>query len=566
VPTFDDEKQKRQLDELRAEEEENLIRVLAESKYNLPYINLKPIPVENEALRTVPEEEARKWEAAPFRILGKNLHIAVFSPNKSEVKEMLESLAVRGFKVFLYMASHASLEKVWSRYKELSLAESSKAGGLDVSGEVLTAIGAEIKSLADVPKIIEDRTKEVSSHRISRMLEVVLAGAIAIDASDVHIEPQEKDIRLRYRVDGVLQEVMVFTPDIFKMLGARIKLLSGLKLSSEATAQDGRFSIWISKDEINVRVSTVPGAYGEGFVMRLLNPKSIRVGLEELGIEPNLFSIIEKEINRPQGMILVTGPTGSGKTTTLYAFLRKIYSPEIKMITIEDPIEYHLPGITQTQVESKRNYTFLSGLRAAMRQDPDIIMVGEIRDSETAATAVDAALTGHIVFSTLHTNNAAGVVPRLLDLEVNAKILPSALTMSLAQRLVRKLCNHCKKERAPTEEEEKLIRDIIKKGVAMGKDFANYGISAEMPLKIFDAVGCVNCSDLGFKGRIGVFEGILTDNKIAALIAEKPSDREINKAASEQGIFSMREDGIIKVLRGVTSLEELKSNVDLYFE
>ena len=566
MPIFDDEKQKRQIDELRAEEEETLIRVLAETKYNLPYINLKPLPVENEALRAIPEEEAKKWEAAPFRILGKDLHVAVFSPNKTGVDEMIKNLGTRGFKVFLYMASHASLEKVWERYKEISLTESARAGGLDVSGEVLTALGKEIKSVQDIPRIIETKTKGVKTHQVSRMLEVILAGAISIDASDVHIEPQEKEVRLRYRLDGVLRDVMSFGYDTFKLLSSRIKLLSGLKLSSEVTAQDGRFSIWIEKDEINVRTSTVPGAYGEGFVMRLLNPKAIRVGLEELGIEAKLFSIIEREIDRPQGMILVTGPTGSGKTTTLYAFLRKIYSPEIKMITIEDPIEYHLTGITQTQVEPGKGYTFLSGLRAALRQDPDVVMVGEIRDAETAATAIDAALTGHIVFSTLHTNNAAGVIPRLLDLGVNAKILPSALTLSLAQRLVRKLCNHCKKERVPTAEEEKLIRGIIKNGIGAGKDFASYSIKEDTPLKIYDSVGCVECSHLGYKGRVGVFEGILTDEKIANLIVEKPSDREIKKIANTQGIFDMKEDGIIKVLRGVTSLEELKSNIDIYSE
>jgi len=564
--TFDDEKQKKQLEELRTEEEENLIRVLAESKYNLPYINLKPIPIENEALRTVPEEEARGLGVAPFRLLGKNLHVAVFSPNKPEVKQALDNLTTRGFKTFVYMASNQSLKKVWNRYEELSLAESAKAGGLDVSGDVLVELGKEITSLKDVSRIINERTKAVKTHRVSRMLEVLLAGAISIDASDVHIEPGEQKTLLRYRIDGILQDVMNFEPDIFRMMAARLKLISGLKLSSEATAQDGRFSIWIGKDEINVRVSTVPGAYGEGFVMRLLNPKSIRVGLDELGIEPKLFEIIEREIKRPQGMILVTGPTGSGKTTTLYAFLKKIYSEETKTITIEDPIEYHLPGITQTQVEPLRGYTFLAGLRAAMRQDPDVIMVGEIRDAETAATAIDAALTGHIVFSTLHTNNAAGVIPRLLDLEVNAKILPSALTLSLAQRLVRKLCNHCKKEASPTPEEEKLIREIIAKGIANGKDFASYNITAEMPIKIFKATGCDKCSHLGYKGRLGVFEAILTDDKIATLIAEKPSDREIKKIALSQGIFDMREDGVIKILRGITTLEELRSTVDIYSE
>jgi len=563
MPIFDEEKQKRQIEELRAEEEETLVRVLAESKYNLPYINLQPIPVENEALQTIPEEEARKWEVAPFRILGKNLHVAVFSPNKPEVAEMVKNLTARGFKVFIYMASHASLKKVWDRYQEISLAESAKAGGLNVSGEVLVELSKEITDLRAIPQIIEAKTKEVKSHRVSRMLEVILAGALATNASDVHLEPLEKEVALRYRIDGVLQHVMAFDHATFRLLNARLKLISGLKLFSEAIAQDGRFSIWIGQDEISVRVSTVPGAYGEGFVMRILNPKAIRVSLEELGIEPKLYSIIEREINRPQGMILVTGPTGSGKTTTLYAFLKKIYSPEIKIITIEEPIEYHLPGITQTQVEQDRGYTFLAGLRAAMRQDPDVIMVGEIRDLETASTAIDAALTGHIVFSTLHTNNAAGVVPRLIDLGVNPKIIPSALTISLAQRLVRRLCPYCKKEVKLKEREEKLIREIIRNGMAAGKDFGE-GISPDMELKTYGPSECEKCSHLGYKGRIGVFEAILTDDKIAALVAEKPSDREIKKAALGQGIFDMKEDGIIKVLRGITSFAELQSNVDLY--
>ena len=355
------------------------------------------------------------------------------------------------------MASTASLEKAWSRYKELSLAESSKIGGLDISGEILRETAKKIKTIKDIEKLIENATEGNLIHKISRMLEIILAGAIAIKASDIHIEPEEARSRLRLRLDGVLHDVIFFENNIYHLLNSRIKLLSGMKLTSKI-AQDGRFSIMEEKEEINIRTSLVPGAHGESIVMRILDPKSIQMDLEELGIESYLFSIIEQEIIKPNGLILVTGPTGSGKTTTLYAFLRKIYSPEINIITIEDPIEYHLTGITQTQTNNERGYTFLEGLRSALRQDPDVVMIGEIRDTETAKTVIEAALTGHMVFSTLHTNNAAGVIPRLIDLNANPKIMVSALSLSIAQRLVRKLCLHCKVEKILNQKQKEIMK------------------------------------------------------------------------------------------------------------
>ena len=317
------------------------------------------------------------------------------------------------------------------------------------------------------------------------------------------------------------------------------------------------------KEEISIRTSLIPGAYGESIVMRILDPKSIQVKIEELGIESYLFSVIEQEIAKPNGMILITGPTGSGKTTTLYAFLRKIYSPEIKIITIEDPIEYHLPGITQTQTNDEKGYTFAEGLRSALRQDPDVVMVGEIRDSETAEIAVQSALTGHIVFSTLHTNNAAGVIPRLIDLGVNPKILVSALSLSIAQRLVRKLCEFCKKENEPTEEENKTIKLVLDSIRQEGKNFANYKINPDAPIKLFSPVGCEKCNKIGYKGRVGIFEAIKTNEAIEKIIPENPSEHEIKKVASNQGILSMRQDGIVKILNGITSLAEVQSVVDL---
>lgn len=335
-----------------------------------------------------------------------------------------------------------------------------------------------------------------------------------------------------------------------------------MKLTSKI-AQDGRFNIMEGNEEISIRSSLIPGSYGESIVMRILDPKAIQVEISELGIEPYLFSIVEQEISKPNGMILVTGPTGSGKTTTLYAFLRRIYNPEINVVTIEDPVEYHLKGITQTQVNAEKGYTFPEGLHSALRQDPDVIMVGEIRDGETAEISVQSALTGHMVYSTLHTNNAAGVIPRLIDLGVNPKILVSALSLSIAQRLVRKLCTKCKREKAPTEKEVALIKNILESIKAEGKDFARYNLSPDAPIVLHEAPGCEACNNTGYAGRIGIFEAIKTDAAIEKIIPENPSEREIKEVAKTQGILSMRQDGIIKILKGITSLEEVASVVDL---
>jgi type IV pilus assembly protein PilB len=559
---FDDDKGNKKLDELRREEEEQLVEMLAQSKYGVPYINLLTTIVENDALRVIPETDARAHGIAGFKIIGKNLHAAVHSPAQEGLSALLQDLEGEGYHITLYMCSQASLDKAWERYKEISLATESRAGSLDVSGETLLTLGAQIKTMEDMTRIVGDVSKENKSHKISRMLEIIMAGAISLGASDVHIEPEEDRARLRFRLDGVLNDVLFFGLDVYKMLNTRLKLLSGMKLTSSQTAQDGRFSIWMKEDEISIRSSMIPGTYGESIVMRILNPKSIRVKLEDLGMQTNLFEIIMREIKKPNGMILITGPTGSGKTTTLYAFLQKIYSPDIKIITIEDPVEYHLTGITQTQTESEKGYTFLEGLRSALRQDPDIIMVGEIRDAETAKIAVESALTGHLVFSTLHTNNAAGVIPRLIDLEVNPKIMTSALSLSIAQRLVRKLCTNCKKERPATPEETIKIKKIITDAVAEGKDMKSYGVTADQAFVVWDAVGCEKCNKTGYKGRLGVFEAIYNDEAISVLIPNNPSEREIKKVSEKQGLLDMKEDGVIKILKGITSLDEVESVVD----
>lgn len=558
---FDEEKELKKMDDLKKKEEEELIQMLAEQKYNIAYVNLNNIPIENEAVRAITEAEARAIEVAPFKILGHTIHVAVHSPERREVQDLLKTMKAKGLEPIFYMASRASLEKVWDRYKEISYADRVKSGSLDIAGDRLVAIGKEIHTIPDLTAAIEKISADDKTHKISHMLEIILAGAISMNASDIHIEPEEDRVRLRYRLDGVLEDVLFFNYDVYKYLISRIKLLSGMKLTVVKN-QDGRFSIWVGDSEISMRVSAIPGAYGESTVMRLLNPKSIQVDLEQLGIEPKLFNIIEHEIKKPNGLILITGPTGSGKTTTLYAFLRRIYSTEIKIITIEDPIEYHLQGITQTQTDHLKGYTFLEGLRSALRQDPDVIMVGEIRDPETAKIAVESALTGHLVFSTLHTNNAGGVIPRLIDLDVNAKILVSALNLSMAQRLVRKLCPICKEKREPTPEEEVQIHKILADAIAKGKNIEEYGVKADQKIELYKAKGCDKCN-AGYKGRIGVFEAIYTDENLEKIIPTNPSERDIKKIGDMQGTLDMKEDGIIKVMNGVTSIEELLSVVDL---
>ena len=562
---FDDEKSNKELDDIHKQEEEELVQVLAESKYKIPYINLASIGIDNESLRAIDQQDARKLNIGPFKLSGKNVFVALRSPSPDLIANITNELKGKNLVPTFYMASMASLNKIWNRYEEISMAENSRVGGIDISGEVLMETAGKIKMMQDVEKLVSEALTGGQTHKISRILEIILAGAISIKASDIHLEAEEGRSRLRFRLDGVLQDVMFFGLDIYHLLNSRLKLLSGMKLTNKI-AQDGRFAIMIGGEEISIRNSMIPGAYGESIVMRILDPKSIQHKLEEMGIDPFLFAIIQAEIAKPNGMILVTGPTGSGKTTTLYAFLRTIYSSEIKIITIEDPIEYHLPGITQTQTDSEKGYTFLEGLRSALRQDPDVVMVGEIRDAETAKIAVESALTGHLVFSTLHTNNAAGVIPRLIDLEVNPKILVSALSLSIAQRLIRKLCQFCKKEVDPTEEEAKIMKNVLDGILSEGKDLKKYNVDINAPMKIFKSVGCEKCNLTGYHGRVGIFEAIKTDEAIEKIMPNNPSEREIKKIAATQGILSMRQDGVIKMLTGITSYDEVKSVVDLMEE
>jgi len=392
---------------------------------------------------------------------------------------------------------------------------------------------------------------------VTQIIEIILAGGIVFDSSDVHIEGQENDAKLRVRLDGVLQDVVTFDKKTYEALVSRVKLLSEMKLNVSNRPQDGRFSIAAGENSVEIRASILPTEYGDSVVMRILNPKSL-IGLEEAGLRKDLYDMFLEQIKRPNGMIIVTGPTGSGKTTTLYAFLKKLQSPEVKIVTIEDPIEYHLEGISQTQVEPDKGYDFISGLRAIVRQDPDVILVGEIRDLETVDIALQAALTGHLVFSTLHTNDAIGAIPRLISLGAKPFNIGPAINMAVAQRLVRRVCEKCAVKEPPSEEELAEIKeglaaataDLAKKGVALPE--------IDNTLKVARAKGCPHCANTGYRGRVGIYEAFKIDDELQAYVLGTPTIPGIKEIVKRKGMLTLYQDGLIKVAQGITTLEELQ--------
>lgn len=411
-------------------------------------------------------------------------------------------------------------------------------------------IEKEIKNISDLKEKIE----EFSSQTVSELLEIILGGGVYLNSSDIHIEPEENQAKIRVRMDGILVDITTVNNEIYTNLLSRIKLLSGIKLNVTDRPQDGRFSILLEKTgvSIEVRVSTLPAEKGESIVLRILNPKNL-IDIAALGLREDLLAIFEKEIKKPNGMIIVTGPTGSGKTTTLYAFLKEIQKPEIKIITIEDPIEYHLEGISQTQTSPAKGYDFASGLKSIMRQDPDVILVGEIRDLETAQIGLQAALTGHLVLTTLHTNDAAGTIVRLQALGEKPVNIAPAINMAIAQRLIRKVCKDCSELRKATPEELKKIKRALQglpKKIKMPKITDN--------LKIPQAKGCENCNFTGYKGRVGIFEAFLVDEEIEKFILTSPSISDLKEKAIKKGMMTMYQDGLIRVLAGITTIEELE--------
>lgn len=509
---------------------------------HLPYFDLTGVPIEQGALALVPREQATLSQAVPFFKEGPLLKLGTSDPLSPELKKLLASLEKAKYQVEVYLVSPSSLELALWQYKKILPISQVQRHEVDVqSGE---RVLEKLHGLASLGEKLE----ELSA---TDLLNLIIGGAVTVHASDIHLEPEKDQLKIRFRVDGVLQEATVLPLRTLHNLLSRIKLLAGLKLNVTHTPQDGRFSVKADDKNLDLRVSALPAEYGESIVMRILGVQDIELDIEKLGLRGLALERISEELKKPNGMILTTGPTGSGKTTTLYAFLNRLNRPGAKIITIEDPVEYRLEGLIQTPIDHAAGLDFAKGLRSILRQDPDIVMVGEIRDYETAETASQAALTGHLVLSTLHTNDAAGAIPRLLDFGVKPVTLAPALNALIAQRLVRKICEHCKGPYRATASELERVKRILSQ-IPQKAD-----VQVPEQMFFYRSKGCPKCHKLGYQGRLGVFEVFVVDEKIEDLIFSQASTHEIRKAAIAQGMLTMQQDGILKALEGVTDLSEV---------
>ncbi len=543
----------KQLSILRRESEEREAQRRA-GELGLDYVDLSKKAAEVDALKYVSEAEAKEARAVPLEERTKKIILAVFDPRISATHALINKLESKGFEVLVQICSLSALDHVWQGYKYITASVEEITGVIKI-GEVSLALAEENKrSLEATNKLINHF--DFTHQKIEELLSIILAAAIATRASDIHFEPEEKVVRLRFRIDGILHDIVSdFSKEIYHYAVSRIKLLSKMKLNVEAESQDGRFTISLpNTKEDEVRVSIIPSEFGETIVLRVLFATALDLSITDLGLREDDLQIVQQELKRPDGMILNTGPTGSGKTTTLYVFLRSKATSEIKVVTIEKPIEYHLPGIEQTQVDEKAGYGFAEALKSILRQDPDIILVGEINDEKTAETAVQAALTGHLVFSTVHANNAPAAIPRLLDLNVKPASIGPALNLVIAQRLIRKLCDNCK---VLVESNSELSLNFKRFSDNLPKRVIRINLETAT---IFKAQGCEVCGGLGYKGRVGIFELFLVDTKVEeAIHSGGASESELLKLAKNQGMVSLQQDGILKAMRGLTSLEEVET-------
>ena len=543
TPEEIEEKLKEKLTAFNLEKAEENTKKLAQN-LGLSYIDLRNFPIAPEALRTIPEEVARKLRLICFYITEKEAKLATDSPENQELLEFQKEFeSTHDIKTQLFLVSKESFRKALDLYKTLpKIYHSSK--GVKITAEDIENFRKKIRTYKDL-------NQEIQKVSISDIISLIIASAISSRASDIHIEAEEKDVKIRFRIDGVLVDAAEVSKDLWKNIISRIKLISSLKINVVDRPQDGRFTITLPNDKIDVRVSCLPTAFGESVVMRLLRSSATGLKFEDLGLEGEAFERLSRQIRRPNGILITTGPTGSGKTTTLYSILNKINRPEIKILTLEDPIEYQLKGINQSQVDRSKGYTFAKGLRSLLRQDPDVIMVGEIRDAETAQIAVQAALTGHLVISTLHTNNAVGAIPRLLSLGVKPYLLAPALNVVIAQRLVRRICPKCKNETKLSPE----ILSRVKSDIA--PIASDRKISLEN-LKFYKGEGCPYCQGLGYHGRIGIYEVLDIDDEIKQVINQgEVKEYDIERLALKKGMITMVQDGLLKAIRGITTVEEV---------
>jgi type IV pilus assembly protein PilB len=520
------------------------------NQLGLPYVDLYGFPIDTQHLSLLEKHTAEANKIGIFVIKNNEVFFATPQPGHGQQREILERFKAEGHPVKLYLCSTQSFEKLIKTYNFL-VEQRTFVSDISVSGDAISQ-AAEVTGEDDLTSL-SDQLQKVS---MTEAVELILARAIKNKASDIHFEPEKTSYNLRLRIDGVLHTFAELPLEMLKPLEQRLKLISGLKLNVDNVPQDGRFSFNSEDKEIDVRVSMLPSNYGYSVVMRLLGTGNVALELPQLGFSGLAAQRVTTALEKPQGMILTTGPTGSGKTTTLYTFIKELNNGEDKIITLEDPIEYKLGGVSQTQIDAAQGYTFGSGLKSILRQDPDVVMVGEIRDSETAETAVQAALTGHQVLSTVHTNDAAGAIPRLLELGIKGFLLADALSAIIGQRLVRKLCPHCKREEQLSAEDQQFVQEHLSK--------LNPSSQAAIPnpMKFYTSDGCDKCNNLGYKGRVGVYEVMtITDGLRMLLTNESPNTVQVRQIAMQEGMVTMMQDGILKCLDGATDLKEVKRNV-----
>ncbi len=510
----------------------------------LPYVNIAKTPLNLDFLKLIAIEEAKVSRVIPFFKVGNKVRVAVEDTTNPETNKTIENLKQKGFEVMVNLASKSGITEALDIYDQ---SESYKK--IDIIEKVeekeIKTYEKEIENLAELPAKIKPLPAE-------QALNLINISAMKTKASDVHYEPEKEAVRVRFRIDGVLNEVFALDYDIYENLSNQIKYESKMRLNLHTVPQDGRYSFDFNNKSIGVRVSSIPTPYGESFVCRFLIGGEKKYEFAELGFQGLALKKLEKSTNLSQGMVLSTGPTGSGKTTTLYSLIGKMNNEDSKIITLEDPVEYTIDGITQSQIDEKNGYTFASGLRTILRQDPDVIMVGEIRDLDTAQVAAQAALTGHVVLTTLHTNSAIETIPRLINMGLPPFMVAPALNTIIAQRLVRKVCPHCVGTRPITVSEQKEFELLM-------ANLANVNKSAvvEIPKELPKINGCEQCSHTGYMGRLVIAEVITINSEIKDLILNKASSIKMIMAARKEGMITLREDGFLKVAQGLTTIEEV---------
>nr|NIP33019.1 type II/IV secretion system protein [Candidatus Saccharibacteria bacterium]NIV04255.1 hypothetical protein [Calditrichia bacterium]NIS38797.1 type II/IV secretion system protein [Candidatus Saccharibacteria bacterium]NIV72728.1 hypothetical protein [Calditrichia bacterium]NIV99904.1 hypothetical protein [Candidatus Saccharibacteria bacterium] len=540
-----EEKLKEKMEEVRESEIEREAEKKA-SSLGVNYVNLKGFAVSPEALSLIPKEQAEKLKVLCFLHTGPETRLAAIDPESEEVKELAHQLEERlHTNADIYLVTEQSFKHAFKLYDVLPTPRKI-VKGVEITEEDLLKYQKKIGNF-------EEMQAELNRASTTEVVALMIAAGLKLKASDVHVEAEQDGIKVRLRIDGVLQDAAEIEQRRWKQIISRIKLVSGLKINITDKPQDGRFTIFLKEEEVDMRVSTIPTTYGESVVMRILSKKAIRLEFDDLGIRGRALEQLQKEIARPNGMIITTGPTGSGKTTTLYAILKKVNKPEIKIITLEDPIEYRLEGINQSQIEPEKDYTFAKGLRSILRQDPDVIMVGEIRDQETADIAINAALTGHLVVSTIHTNNASGAIPRFLAMGAKGFLLAPALNAVIGQRLCRRICEKCKTE-------DKLKAEMVAKiKETLEKIPEKSGFKVDIAkMKFYTGKGCPACNNTGYSGRVGIYEIFIVDKEIEKTIQkEEVAEYKMEELAIAQGMITMAQDGLLKALDGVTTPEEV---------